>query len=312
MNSPAGFRVVDGAVTDVDPVAAMFNSAWFQQSLHMVQAAFIATGLGVAGIYALGILRGRDDAYHRAGLTIAIALAAIFAPLQLISGDISARWVAANQPPKLAAMEGLFQTEAGAPLSIGGWPDVETRQSRFAIQIPRGLSLLAFHDPNAVVQGLDAFPPEDQPDPRIVHVAFQLMVGIGFAVIGLVTWYWIAAWRHRRGKSGAFPGPWLLRALVVATPLGFLAIEAGWVVTEVGRQPWIIYQFMRTSEAVTPVPNQFIAFGGFTIVYVILAITCAVLLVRLGRIPIPSGQPTANSQQPTANSPSEDAHHAVA
>jgi cytochrome d ubiquinol oxidase subunit I len=305
MNSPAGFRVVDGEVTDVDPVAAMFNSAWFQQSLHMVQAAFIATGLGVAGIYAFGILRGRDDAYHRAGLTIAIALAAIFAPLQLISGDISARWVAENQPPKLAAMEGLFQTEAGAPLSIGGWPDVETRQSRFAIQIPRGLSLLAFHDPNAVVQGLDAFPLEDQPDPRIVHVAFQLMVAIGFAVIGLVAWYWLAAWRHnRRGKRGAFPGPWLLRALVVATPLGFLAIEAGWVVTEVGRQPWIIYQFMRTSEAVTPVPNQFIAFGGFTIVYVILAVTCAVLLVRLGRMPIPI-ELSAISYQLSAPSPSE-------
>jgi cytochrome d ubiquinol oxidase subunit I len=123
-------------------------------------------------------------------------------------------------------------------------------------------------------------------------------------VIGLVAWYWIAAWRHRRGKSGAFPGLWLLRALVVATPLGFLAIEAGWVVTEVGRQPWIIYRFMRTSEAVTPVPNQFIAFGGFTIVYVILAITCAVLLVRLGRIPIPN-ELSATSYQLSAPSPSE-------
>lgn len=313
MNSPAGFRVVDGEVADVDPVAAMFNPAWFQQSLHMVQAAYIATGLGVAGIYAWGILRGRNDAYHRAGLTIAIALAAIFAPLQLISGDISARWVAENQPPKLAAMEGLFQTEAGAPLSIGGWPDVETRQTRFALQIPRGLSLLAFHDPNAVVQGLDAFPPEDQPDPRIVHVAFQIMVGIGFAVLGIAVWYWVAAWRSRRhGRQSTFPGTWLLRALVVATPLGFLAIEAGWVVTEVGRQPWIIYGFMRTSEAVTPVPNQFIALGGFTIVYVILAITCAVLLIRLGRIPIPSQFPSTNSQQPQASGSSDEARHALA
>src|SRR5215203_411186 len=218
MNSPAGFRIVDGEVVDVDPFAAMFNSAWFQQSLHMVLAAYIATGLTVAGIYAWGILRGRNDAYHRAGLTIAIALAGIFAPLQPVSGDISARWVADNQPPKLAALEGQFQTQAGAALSIGGRPDVEARQSRYAIQIPRLLSLLAYHDPNAVVRGLDEWPPANQPDPRVVHIAFQLMVGIGLSVVGLVAWYWLAAWRNRRHRpaAGTFPGPWLLRALVFA------------------------------------------------------------------------------------------------
>ncbi len=312
MNSPAGFRIIDGEVLDVDPIAAMFNSAWFQQSLHMVQAAYIATGLGVAGIYAWGILRGKNDAYHRAGLTIAIALAAIFAPLQLISGDISARWVAENQPAKLAALEGIFQTEAGAPLSIGGWPDVDARQTRFALQIPRGLSLLAFHDPNAVVQGLDAFPRADQPDPRIVHVAFQIMVGAGFAIIGLAAWYWIAAWRNRRGGNrDRFPAPWLLRALVLATPLGFVAIEAGWVVTEVGRQPWIIYGIMRTAEAVTPVPNQFIALGGFTIVYVLLAITCAILLVHLGRSPLPEIAPPPGPPTPSSGT-NREPHHAVA
>jgi cytochrome d ubiquinol oxidase subunit I len=310
MNSPAGFRIVDGQVVDVDPIAAMFNSAWSQQSLHMVQAAFIATGLGVGGLYAWGLLRGRDAAYHRAGLTIAIALAAIFAPLQLISGDISARWVAHNQPPKLAALEGLFQTEAGAPLSIGGWPDVVARQTRFAIRIPHGLSLLAYHDPNAVVQGLDAFPPDDQPDPRFVHVAFQVMVIIGFTVLGLTVWYWLAAWRHRRnGESGVFPGKWLLRALVVATPLGFLAIESGWVVTELGRQPWIIYRVMRTSEAVTPVPNQFVAFGGFTLVYLLLALTLAVLLIRLGRTPLPEPALPPEATPPEAET---EARHAVA
>lgn len=311
MNSPAGFRIVDGQAVDVDPIAAMFNDAWFQQSLHMVLAAYIATGLGVAGLYAWGILRGRNDAYHRAGLTIAIALAAIFAPLQPISGDISARWVADNQPAKLAAMEGQFQTEAGAALSIGGWPDVEARQMRFAIQIPHGLSLLAYHDPNAVVLGLDEWPREDWPEPRVVHIAFQIMVGIGFAVIGLVAWYWIAAWRHRRnGRTGIFPGRWLLRALVVATPLGFLAIEAGWTVTEVGRQPWIIYEVMRTSEGVTPVPNQFIALGGFTFVYVLLAITCAVLLIRLGRAPLPEIAPPPGP--PDSGPADEEPRHAVA
>jgi len=287
MNSPAGFRLVNGEVVDVDPVAAMFNNAWFQQALHMVLAAYIATGLSVAGLYAWGMLRGRRDAYHRTGLTLAMALAGIFIPLQLISGDISARWVADNQPLKLAALEAQFETEAGAGLSIGGWPDVEARRTDYALEIPYGLSLLAYHDPNAVVQGLDAWPRDVQPDPRIVHVAFQIMVGIGFSVLGLALWFWGSRWRQRRRGTHAFPGPWLTRAVLIASPLGFVAIEAGWTVTEVGRQPWIIYEVMRTSDAVTPVPNQFIALGGFTFVYILLAATCIVLLLRLGRTPLP-------------------------
>jgi cytochrome d ubiquinol oxidase subunit I len=311
MNSPAGFRIVDGEVVDVDPVAAMFNSAWFQQSLHMVIAAYIATGLGVAGLYAWGMLRGRRDAYHRAGLTIAFALAALFIPLQPLSGDISARWVAENQPAKLAALEGQFVTEAGAPLSIGGWPDPETRQTRFAIEVPRLLSLLAYHDPDAVVRGLEEWPREDWPDPRVVHVAFQVMVGIGFGLVALVAWYLFTAWRNRRRGGGAlFPGPWLLRALLVASPLGFVAIEAGWTVTEVGRQPWIIYEVMRTSEGVTPVPNQFIALGGFTLVYIILAATCALLLLRLGRQPLPEIAPSPGAPLPSPTA--EEPRHALA
>ena len=309
MNSPAGFRIVAGEVTDVDPIAAMFNDAWFQQSLHMVIAAYIATGFGVAGIYAWGMLRGRTDAYHRAGLTIALALGAVFAPLQAVSGDLSARWVAQNQPVKFAALEGLFQTEAGAPLTIGGWPDPNTRQTRYGIEIPRLLSFLARRDPDAVVLGLDEWPRADQPDPRIVHLGFQVMVGIGTALIALATWCAVSAWR-RRGNANLPPGRWLLRALVAAAPLGFVAIEAGWVVTEIGRQPWIIYGVMRTAEAVTPVPGQFVAFGGFTIAYVILAVTCAWLLLRLGRTPLPEILPPGPPI--SVSSPERDARHALA
>lgn len=310
MNSPAGFRIVNGEVVDVDPVAAMFNNAWFQQSLHMVLAAYIATGLSVAGLYAWGMLCGRRDAYHRTGLTLAMALAGIFIPLQIVSGDISARWVADNQPLKLAALEAQFETEAGAGLSIGGWPDVEARQTRFALEIPYGLSLLAYHDPHATVQGLDAWPRDVQPDPRIVHVAFQIMVGIGFSVLGLVIWFWGARWRGRRRGTGTFPGTWLTRAVLIASPLGFVAIEAGWTVTEVGRQPWIIYEVMRTGEAVTPVPNQFIALGGFTIVYILLAATCIVLLLRLGRTPLPDLTQPPGPPRDTAEK--GEAPHAVA
>jgi cytochrome bd ubiquinol oxidase subunit I len=307
MNSPTGFRIENGEVVDVDPVAAMFNSAWFQQALHMTLAAYLATGFGVAGLYAIGILRGRRDAYHRAGLTIAMALAGTIAPLQAVSGDISARWVAENQPVKLAAMEGQFETEAGASLSIGGWPDPEARETRYALELPNLLSLLAFHDPNATVRGLDEWPLADQPDPRPVHVAFQVMVGIGTAFILLGSWYWLVAWR-RRDPTG---NRWLLRSIAAATPLGFVAIEAGWTVTEVGRQPWIVYEVMRTSEAVTEVPGQFAALGGFTAVYVVLAVTAAWLLVRLGRTP-PEVWPDDRRGQPRASDGLEGQPHAAA
>ncbi len=307
MNSPAGFRVEDGQVVDVDPIAAMFNNAWFQQALHMTLAAYLATGFGIAGLYALGLLRGRRDAYHRAGLMIGLALGALIAPLQIVSGDISARWVAENQPVKFAALEGQFETEAGAPLRIGGWPDPETRQTRYAIEVPKLLSLLAYRDPDAVVRGLDEWPVSDQPDPRPVHLAFQVMVGIGFALIILSAWFWLAVWRRR----GVPTNRWLLRAIVAATPLGFVAIEAGWIVTEVGRQPWIIYNVMRTREGVTEVPGQFAAFGGFTIVYLVLAATTAWLLVRLGRRPPEVGNDAQVVAIPPATR-SEEGRHAVA
>jgi cytochrome d ubiquinol oxidase subunit I len=297
MNSPAGFRIVDGEVVDVDPVKALLNDAWFQQALHMSLAAYEATAFGVAGVYAIGMLRGRRDAYHRAGLRVAMSLGVIIAVLQPISGDISARWVAENQPVKFAAMEGHFVTEERAALTIGGIPDPEARETRYALQIPGLLSFLAHGNVDAEVQGLNDWPLSDQPDPRPVHFAFQIMVGIGFSLLGLGIWFWI---QQRRGK-GALPGKWLLRALALATPAGFIAIEAGWVVTEVGRQPWIIHEVMRTEDAVTTVPNQFVALGGFTFVYILLAVALTWLLFRLAKTP----------PYIEATSGSEDAHAVV-
>jgi cytochrome d ubiquinol oxidase subunit I len=280
MNSPAGFHIsADGRVTDVDPVAAMFNDAWFQQALHMSLAAYHATAFAVTGLYAWGMLRGRTDAYHRAGLTVALSVASIFALLQPLSGDLSARWVADNQPVKFAALEGQFETESHAGLRIGGIPDPGARETRYALEIPGLLSFLAHGNTHSEVKGLNEWPLADQPDPRIVHLAFQTMVGIGFAVIGLCAWFWLTAWRRKQ----IVPGRWLLRALVAATPAGFIAIEAGWTVTEVGRQPWIIQGVMRTENAVTQVPNQFVALGGFTFVYVVLASALVWLLLRISR-----------------------------
>jgi cytochrome d ubiquinol oxidase subunit I len=281
MNSPAGFRVVNGEVTDVDPIAAMFNDAWFQQALHMTLAAYTATTFGVAGVYAFGILRGRNDAYHLVALRIALGIGIVVSILQAISGDISARWVAENQPAKFAAMEGHFETEERASLVIGGWPNPETRETNWALEIPGLLSLLAHGSLDAPVMGLNDIPMSEQPEPRVVHPAFQVMIGSGVTLILVSCWFWVTAWRRKRIR----PGVWQLRALLLTAPLGFVAIEAGWIVTEVGRQPWIIYEVMRTEEAVTEVPGQFAALGGFTVLYAILAVTCTWLLLLLARRP---------------------------
>jgi cytochrome d ubiquinol oxidase subunit I len=276
MNSPAGFKIVDGKITEVDPIAAMLNQASFHEVLHMTLAAFVATGFAVAAVHAFLLLRHPNSLFHRKALGIALAVGCISAPLQIVSGDYSARAVARLQPAKLAAMEAHYRTQSGAPLLIGGLPDDRTRTTRHAIVIPRGLSLLLAGDPDARVAGLEEFPQDDWPKVRIVHWAFDLMVAAGLAMLALAVWTgWV--WRQRRPLPGH---PRLLRALVAGGPLGFVAIEAGWVVTEVGRQPWIIYGVMRTGEAVTPMPWIEPAFVVFTVLYLVLGVIVVLLLRR--------------------------------
>jgi cytochrome d ubiquinol oxidase subunit I len=179
MNSPAGFTLADGKPVDVSPLAAMLNPASLHETIHMTLAAFAASGFAVAGIHAYLLLKDRENLFHRKALEIALAVGGAAAVLQPLSGDMSARFVARNQPVKLAALEGQFETVRGAPLRIGGIPDVASRTTRFAIEVPKGLSLLAYHDPDARVQGLTAFPREDWPDPAPVHLPFPAMVGGG-------------------------------------------------------------------------------------------------------------------------------------
>jgi cytochrome bd ubiquinol oxidase subunit I len=276
MNSPAGFELVGGRPINVDPIAAMLNPAAFQQTLHMTLAAYTATGFAVAGIHAFLLLFDRDNAFHRRALSLALILGAPAAVLQPISGDISARQVAARQPVKLAAMESHFETMAGAPLTIGGWPDTESGETRYAIKIPYGLSLLAFHDPHAVVKGLKDFPREDWPNVPIVHTAFQIMVGLGTYLALLSLWVGWLALRRRDVCSNRL----ILRAIALAAPMGFIAIEAGWTVTEVGRQPWIIQGVLRTADAVTPMPGLIVPFLLFTLLYCFLGVIVAWLLYR--------------------------------
>jgi cytochrome d ubiquinol oxidase subunit I len=280
MNDPAGFRLgPHGKPVDIDPWAALFNSALWPEATHMILAAFIVAGFLVACVYAWPMLKGRGTRYHRAGFLLAFTFAAIFVPIQLVVGDWAARHVAQKQPVKLAAIEGLAKTEKGAPLSIGGlWIDGKLRGG---IEIPKGLSLLAFHDPDATVKGLEGVPEADQPPVNVVHLSFDVMVGIGTAMLGLAAWFgW--AWKRRKDLPRS---KWFLRAAVAAGPAAVLALETGWVVTEVGRQPWIVYDVMRVSEAVTDAPYLRYAYFTLILVYATLTVATIYVLRRLARAP---------------------------
>jgi cytochrome bd ubiquinol oxidase subunit I len=276
MNAPAGFKILDGKITEIDPIAAMLNKASFHEALHMTLAAFVATGFAAAAVHAFFLLRDRSKRFHRCALGIALAVAAISAPLQLLSGDLSAKAVGRLQPAKLAAMEADYRTETGPPLVIGGLPNNETRTTDYALRIPHGLSFLLTHKFDSKVDGLENFPRSDWPNVRIVHWSFDLMVGSGMTLFILSAAAGWLCWRHRRLPDAK----WFLRGLVACGPLGFVAIEAGWVVTEAGRQPWIIYGVMRTEAAVTPMPGIAVSFATFTALYVFLGIVVILLLRR--------------------------------
>lgn len=276
MNSPSGFDFVDGQYLNIDPIKAMFNDAWFSQALHMSIAAFVSTGFAVAGIHALMILRGNNIEFHRKAFKIAAVFGTVAACLQPISGDISAKDVAQRQPAKLAAMEAHFHTEKGASLIIGGIPDTLNKKVDYAIKLPGVLSFMATGDFQKEVKGLDQIPKKDQPPIAITHYAFQIMVAMGMLMVGIALLYFIALFKKKQWLDKK----WLLKLFVFATPLGFIALEAGWTVTEVGRQPWIIHGVLRTADAVTPMPGIAYSFYLFTAVYLSLAFFVTVLLYR--------------------------------
>jgi cytochrome d ubiquinol oxidase subunit I len=279
MNAPTGYELgPDGRFLRIDPIAAMQSPAAFQQALHMLLAAYAATGLAVAGVHAGMLLRDKASTFHRRGLAVALLVGAPAALLQPLAGDLSARVVAVTQPIKLAALEGQWQTERGAPLRIGGLPDATRERTRWALEIPYGLSLLAFHDPDAEVRGLTSVPREDRPPVAVVHLAFQVMVALGTIMALVALWTGWIAWRRDLAADRR-----LLRALVLVAPLGFIATEAGWIVTEVGRQPWVVQGLMRTSSAVTPMPRLVVPLVSFTLLYLGLAAIVVALIASLVR-----------------------------
>jgi cytochrome d ubiquinol oxidase subunit I len=276
MQTPAGFRLDAGKIVATDPIAAMLNPASFHEAFHMLCAVFAAVGFAVAGVHAFLLRRAPESPFHRRAVEIALGFGIAGALLLPVSGDVAARRVARFEKAKLAALEGQFATERGAPLRIGGLPDAERRTTRFAVEIPHGLSLLAFHELDAEVVGLDAFPLDEQPNPVVCHLAFQTMVGLGSWLM-LVS-VWALAVRFRRG--GFTSSPRLLKALVATAPAGFLAIEAGWTVTECGRQPWIVAGVLKTRDAVTPVPGVWLELVAFTSLYVFLAVVVMIIVKR--------------------------------
>jgi cytochrome d ubiquinol oxidase subunit I len=281
MNHPQGFRLVNGNAVDVRPVHALFfNTYFWHELIHMYIAGYMVTGFVMAAVYAVSRLRGRWSRYERVALAIPLTIAALASPVQVLVGDWAGREVARAQPTKLAALEGLPRTEKGAPIHILGI--FTDNQIKYGIKIPRLLSLLAFHDPNHVVEGLDRVRPADRPPVNVVRFAFQTMVGIGtlLALLGIV--YIVVRIRRRRLPESA----WFYRAVALAGPLSIVALIAGWTVTEVGRQPWVVYRVMRTADAVTGASGIPFGYALLAAVYAAVAVAVWWILRRLARAPL--------------------------
>ena len=276
MQMPTGFRIVNHMVTDVQPLVAMFPLPWKTEVAHTTLAAFVCTGFGVAGVCAFAWLRGDRRPVVLAGLRLAMIVATISIPLQLVVGDVVARFDAHYEPAKFATMEVLEHTERDAPISIGGWPTADGEIAH-PIEIPGLLSDLVAFNPNAQVTGLDRVPKNDRPPVAITHLSFDVMVGSGTTLL-LIAALWLIATLNKRPQQRV-----VMVLVALSAPLAFVALEAGWFVTEFGRQPWIARGLLRTSDAVTTSPQLDVRFFGFSLIYVVLAATCWWLLRRIDR-----------------------------
>lgn len=274
MQMPSGFHLVNGHVTDVQPLTAMFSTPWLVEVVHGTLGAYVFTGFATAGVCAFAWLRGDRRAIVTAGLRIAMIVGAIAIPLQVTMGDLIARFDADHEPAKFAALEALAHTERGAPITLGGIPD--GNGVKYGIEIPKMLSFLAAFDFNAKVTGMDDIPANDRPPVEATHLSFDSMVGSGMTML-LIAAVWLIATLRKKPLNR------ILTALIaLGAPLALVALEAGWFVTEFGRQPWIARGLLRTADAVTPAPNLAVSFYGFTFLYVVLAAMCWWLLRRVG------------------------------
>jgi cytochrome d ubiquinol oxidase subunit I len=264
MNQPAGFTLRDGQVVDVEPLRVIFNDAFGYEAVHMLLAAYMVAGFTVAGVYAVGMLRGRRDRYHRLGLLIPLTVAAIVTPVQIFVGDVAAREVFEKEPAKFAAIEALGRTSTHVPEVLGGY--YSNGKVHFGIEIPWGASILSGYRPSTRIRGLNEVPEAVRPPDHlvtIVHLAFDVMVGVGTALLALSAWYALTWWRRRDLPQSR----WFLRATAASGVLAIIALEAGWVVTEVGRQPWTVVGYLLTRDAVTTSGNLWLLFGATAVLY---------------------------------------------
>jgi cytochrome d ubiquinol oxidase subunit I len=281
MNHPTGFTLRNGDAVDVHPFQALFENSYFWHELvHMYLAGFIVVGFVTASAYAWARLRGDHSRYVRTALVVPLTVATLAAPAQVLVGDWAAREVGKTQPVKLAAFEGLQQTTRGAPEHVLGWYD--GHEVKYGIKIPKLLSLLTFHSANATVKGLDTVPADERPPVNVVRFAFQTMVGIGSGLALLAVVY-VGVWLRRRRLPRS---RWFYWAVVAAGPASLVALIAGWITTEVGRQPWIVYGVMRTEDAVTGASGIPVGYATLALVYLGLVGAVAWVLRRLARAPL--------------------------
>ena len=306
MNNPAGFRIVNGVVTDVNPWRAMFNDGVWLEFLHMWVGAFLLVGFVVCAVYAAGLLRGRNDDHHRLGYRIAFRFAAAAAVAQPFIGHFLGLRLWRAEPSKLAAIELAPATEQPSPLRIGGL--LIDGQVRWALAIPRLGSIITRESLNKPVPGLNAVPATDRPPVNITHLSFQVMVGAGLLLAASVIFYFLA---QRRGHV-LLANRWYLRFAVLAGPLAVLALECGWITTEVGRQPWTVWQVLRTNDAVNVSSGLWASLTGVVVIYLGMAVGAYIVLTSMARrwrageeeLPSPYGPtPTAGADALTAPSP---------
>ena len=295
MNTPAGFVIRNGQIVDINPWQAILNPSTPYETLHQSLACYVVTALVIAAIYAFALLRGKRGDYYRKGLLLAMTVGLIATPLQLIVGHAIASFLAEDQPVKFAAIEGDFHTEKGAPLRIGGFADPATGRVYYALEIPYGDSFLLYGNTTGEVRGLDAFPQQDWPDTiPYVHLAFDTMTGCGTFALVVTLLFWLLFWRQKRRLPEQ---RWLLIGMVLAGPATIIATICGWIVTEMGRQPWVITGFLRTRDAVTPAPWVSVSFLIFVIIYLLLALALIRLLLGVARQPLPEVQSLAEVYQ---------------
>jgi cytochrome d ubiquinol oxidase subunit I len=279
MNQPRGFELTaDGSVRNVDPLAAIFNPATRYEVPHMILAAYMVTGFLAASVYAVGMLRGRRDRYHRLGLAIPFAVAALATPVQLFVGDTAARAIANDQPAKFASMEYVTKTGTHQPEYVFGF--YNDGHPKFGLKIPSLDSLLVGFSPGTKVTGLDSVPADERPPaPTLLHWAFDVMVGMGSALLLLAAWFAFSMWRRRAAPENR----WFLRGAAIAGLAAIAALECGWIVTEVGRQPWIVYRVLRTSDAVTHRDGVAVTLVVVIVLYALLAVATVAVLRSMSR-----------------------------